>query len=268
MPTTIHRLKITLRSVRPPIWRRIEVRSEIALGELSDLLEAAMGWFGGHLHSFEADDVSYETNDPDEGLYDDAKDESKHLLDEVLATVGSKMRWEYDFGDSWQHEIVVEAIEPAAVDAIYPRCVNGRRACPPEDSGGPSSYAEFLDTRPPTSGVECVDEVDQESVERWHELVAVVGRPEWAADPQVGDSVDETPQDRQEIESVAFLSPTARLVARDEFGKSEEAAFPGRPEFGRIDSREFQPTHDAELGSVIEGETGVGLAGCEQCLSG
>jgi hypothetical protein len=59
-PTTVHRLKVTLRHVTPPVWRRIEVRSNIELSALSDVLEGAMGWYGGHLHAFESNGVTHE----------------------------------------------------------------------------------------------------------------------------------------------------------------------------------------------------------------
>ena len=88
MTATVHRLKVTLRSVKPPIWRRIEVTSDVSLAELSDLLEAAMGWMGGHLHAFEADGVTYERQDPEEGLSRRAEDESEHRLGVVLGEVG------------------------------------------------------------------------------------------------------------------------------------------------------------------------------------
>ncbi len=142
---TVHRLEVTLRSVKPPVWRRIEVDSDTALDELSDLVEAAMGWLGGHLHAFEVDGVVYERADPEEGLSRRARDESEHQLGDVLAETGAKMRWDYDFGDGWQHDVVVEAIEPADPDAAYPRCVGGSRACPPEDCGGPWGYEELLE---------------------------------------------------------------------------------------------------------------------------
>lgn len=142
---TVHRLKVTLRSVKPPIWRRIEIDSEVSLAELSDLLEAAMGWLGGHLHAFEANGVTYESPDPDDGLFRGSKDESDHTLSDVLAEVGTKMRWDYDFGDGWQHAVEVEAIEPADASITYPRCTGGRRACPPDDCGGPWGFEELLE---------------------------------------------------------------------------------------------------------------------------
>lgn len=146
MKATVHRLKVTLRSVKPPIWRRIEVASDVTLAGLSDLLEGAMGWMGGHLHAFEVDGVTYERSDLDDGLLRGAKDENEHRLGEVLGEVGAKMRWDYDFGDGWQHNVVVEAIEPTHPNVEYPRCIAGRRACPPEDCGGPWGFQELLET--------------------------------------------------------------------------------------------------------------------------
>jgi hypothetical protein len=140
---TVHRVKLTLRGIRPPIWRRIEVASDTTLGDLAPVLEAAMGWLGGHLHMFEIDGVTYGTPDPD--WDSDDLDENDYRLGDVLPTVGAKMTWDYDFGDGWQHNVLVEAIEPVAADVLYPRCLAGKRACPPEDCGGPPGYADILE---------------------------------------------------------------------------------------------------------------------------
>jgi hypothetical protein len=139
---TVYQLKVTLRSVKPPVWRRIVVRSNISLGELALVLEAAMGWLGGHLHVFEAEGAWYGSADPDWDSND--LDENEHRLSEVVHTVGSKMRWDYDFGDGWEHDVVVERITDAVPGVEYPLCLAGRRACPPEDCGGPPGYAELL----------------------------------------------------------------------------------------------------------------------------
>jgi hypothetical protein len=141
MPS-VHQLKVTLREVRPPVWRRLAVSSGITLGALSPLLEAALGWEGYHLHVFEIDGRRYGSADPDWDATD--LDERRYRLGRVLPGVGSRMRWKYDFGDGWEHDIVVEAIGPAEAGVTYPRCPAGRRACPPEDCGGPWGYAELL----------------------------------------------------------------------------------------------------------------------------
>lgn len=145
MAATVHRLKITLRSIRPPIWRRIEVESNVTLYELSTVLQAAMGWLGGHLHAYEAGGTTYELPDEDIGFGLRTVDERKARLNKVLPNVGAKMRFDYDFGDGWSHDIIVEAIKPAVADVEYPRCVTGKRACPPDDCGGPWGYGQLLE---------------------------------------------------------------------------------------------------------------------------
>ncbi len=145
MSTTVHRLKVSLATVKPPVWRRIEVASDVTLAELSNLLEAAMGWLGGHLHSFDVDGVNYERPDPDEGLYPGARNEADHQLGDALTEIGAKMRWDYDFGDGWRHTIGLEAIEAVDPAINYPRCFAGRRACPPDDCGGPSGFSDLID---------------------------------------------------------------------------------------------------------------------------
>jgi hypothetical protein len=143
--TNVHRLKVTLRRVRPPVWRRIEVRSSTNLHQLSIELEAAMGWLGGHMHAFDVAGETYQLPSEDDFGRRPTKDERKATVATVLPRPGTKMRWDYDFGDGWEHDILVEAIEPAAPDVVYPRCTAGRRACPPEDCGGPWGYADLLE---------------------------------------------------------------------------------------------------------------------------
>jgi hypothetical protein len=145
-PPSVHRLKITLRGMRPPIWRRIEVPSDVTLFELSAVLDAAMGWLGGHLHAYDADGVIYQLPDGfDSPFGRRAVDERKARLGKVLSTAGAKMTFDYDFGDGWQHDVIVEAIGPVEPNVTYPRCVTGRRACPPEDCGGAWGYGELLE---------------------------------------------------------------------------------------------------------------------------
>jgi len=139
---SVHRLKVTLREVRPPVWRRIEVSSDVTLGQLAALLEAAMGWESYHLHAFEVAGATYGMADVDPPP--DELDEAGYRLSEVLSSAGSKMRWRYDFGDNWEHDVVVEAVGPPEPGVEYPVCLAGRRACPPEDCGGTWGYGELL----------------------------------------------------------------------------------------------------------------------------
>ena len=143
---TVHQLKVTLRGARPPRWRRIIVASSTPLSELAAVLEAAMGWMGGHLHAFDAGDVIYETPGPDGfgGGIRRSVDERTVTVAEVLDAPAATLRWDYDFGDGWEHDVVVEKILLADPALVYPVCVTGRRACPPEDCGGPWGYSELL----------------------------------------------------------------------------------------------------------------------------
>lgn len=143
MAHTVHQLKVTLRGVKPSVWRRIVVRSVLPLGELALILEGAMGWLGGHLHAFDVDGISYGSPDPD--WPSDDLDENQCRLGQVLTAVGDKMRWDYDFGDGWEHNVVVEKIFEAEPGVEYPICLAGKRACPPEDCGGPHGYAQLLE---------------------------------------------------------------------------------------------------------------------------
>lgn len=141
-PVSVHQLRVTLRSVKPPVWRRIVVASDLTLAELAPLLEAAMGWLGGHLHLFDVDGTTYGMPDPDWGT--DDLDERRFRLAEVLSEEGANMRWDYDFGDGWEHNLVVEGVGPPEPGIDYPICLAGRRACPPEDCGGPWGYGRLL----------------------------------------------------------------------------------------------------------------------------
>jgi len=142
---SIYRLKISIRDIRPPVWRRIEIPGDASLGVLHNVLQTAFGWTDSHLHQFEIGDSCFGGADPygGETWGPPVRDEGQARLNEV---VGRRKRflYEYDFGDSWEHEILIEKVLSAEPGATYPRCTAGRRACPPEDCGGPWGYADLL----------------------------------------------------------------------------------------------------------------------------
>lgn len=142
-PTSIHRLKISLKGVRPSIWRRIEVASDITLARLHDAIQDAMGWGDEHLHEFRIGSVKY--GDPWQLQELGGTDERRVRLGQVAPRPKTRFRYLYDFGDSWEHEILVEAIKAPDPAVIYPICIDGRRACPPEDCGGVWGYGFLLD---------------------------------------------------------------------------------------------------------------------------
>jgi hypothetical protein len=146
LPTVLYQFKITLLDVQPAIWRRIQV-DDCSLDKLHEHIQTAMGWLNCHLHRFEIDGERYSDLDPDGDDYGmDFKDETKVLLRSVLPKSGRRTQWmyAYDFGDGWKHEILFEGFPPVDPKKKYPLCVEGERACPPEDCGGPFGYVDFL----------------------------------------------------------------------------------------------------------------------------
>jgi hypothetical protein len=140
----IHSLKVVLEGTDPPVWRRVLVRSHTTLAQLHDIVQRAMGWQDSHLHEFRVGPATYAPSRlSDYGPR--PKDESRARL-ATVAPAGTRFAYEYDFGDGWEHTIDVEKVIPATNGQVYPCCVGGARACPPEDCGGWWGYAELLDT--------------------------------------------------------------------------------------------------------------------------
>lgn len=141
----IYQLKITLLDIAPPIWRRLQVPSTIKLCCLHSALQVGMGWTDSHLHQWERDGKYWGVPDDDELEGDiEVLDESRVPLGKLLMAVGESLRYTYDYGDDWRHEVVLEQILPCD-GPVAPVCVGGERRCPPEDVGGPHGYQEFLE---------------------------------------------------------------------------------------------------------------------------
>ncbi len=140
----LYRLKVTLIDSKPPIWRRLLVRGDTPLAKLHTILQVAMGWYDSHLHTFTVRGNDYAVPDPE--WMSPMRDERKVTLAGLKLTPRSRLRYEYDMGDGWEHEILVEAVTEA--ETARPRratCLNGKRACPPEDVGGTGGYEYFLE---------------------------------------------------------------------------------------------------------------------------
>ncbi len=142
------RVRIDLVGAKPPIWRRLDVRGDVTLDHLHHLLQAAMGWTDSHLHRFtphptaRGRDPWFVTEfDRDEG--EEGTPEESARLDQVLRAKGDVLSYEYDFGDGWEHRIVLESSRVANTDHPVMTCVAGRRLCPPEDVGGIGTWNEL-----------------------------------------------------------------------------------------------------------------------------
>jgi hypothetical protein len=133
-------IKVKLLGVsKPPVWRRLQVRAEMSLDRLHEAIVAAFGWQGYHMHVFSSGAEEFGVPDPELGFID----ERRVSLGELIGGAGDGLRYTYDFGDDWEHEIIVEELLDADPELHYPVLVAAKGACPPEDCGGPWGYAEL-----------------------------------------------------------------------------------------------------------------------------
>lgn len=151
MKNTRYQIKVTLKNIRPPVWRRLLVPADCTMDALHSAIQTAMGWMDGHLYAFHGKNRWLEIPDPD-NMWDAGwssrpkpEDSAKiHLSD--LAKPGEKINYDYDFGDGWEHAILIEkAIETDDIAARKAVCLKGKRACPPENCGGPWGYQRLLE---------------------------------------------------------------------------------------------------------------------------
>jgi hypothetical protein len=144
----IYQIKVTLLGTKPPIWRRLLVPASMTLAKLHDVLQTAMGWAGGHMHEFRTADRHFGMPDPeDRSMGMQVENERSIRLSSVLRRAGAKLIYTYDFGDNWEHAVVLEKLLPAqlSLDLEYPICIDGKLACPPDDCGGIPGYYELIE---------------------------------------------------------------------------------------------------------------------------
>jgi hypothetical protein len=143
---TVHQFKITLDYTNPTIWRRIQLPSEATFWDLHCAINDAMGWEDAHLHEFklgnkrDSQRIGIPMEDDSPWGDDDAIADWDVPIATHFAKRSARCNYMYDFGDGWSHKVELEAIQPREPGVKYPRCLDGARACPPEDCGGPPSY--------------------------------------------------------------------------------------------------------------------------------
>ena len=178
MKTTnqVLRFRVTLNEIRPEVWREIEVPIDYTFWDLHVALQDAIGWQDSHLHLFRvaipgvAEPVEIGIPDPELSAQD-----SECLpgwltpVRGLLRNVGDRATYLYDFGDGWEHDLVLEDLVPRVRGGRYPRCTAGERACPPEDCGGPGGYERLLEI------------IADPKHEEHEEMTAWLGRP-WDAE--------------------------------------------------------------------------------------
>jgi hypothetical protein len=140
-PAPIYQIKVSLRGAKPPIWRRLLVPGDITLNRLHRTILAAFGWHGDHLHAFDTAYGQFGHADRDLGHRSD----TSVTLEQVAPAIKDKIRYTYDFGDDWEHDILIEKTTPADPAVNVPACIGGRRAAPPDDCGGIWGYQHLIE---------------------------------------------------------------------------------------------------------------------------
>lgn len=141
-----YRVRVDLKGTRPPLWRRLELASDLFLNQVHEVIQVAFGWTDSHLHQFGSGPAhygpetehylcSFQVEEGDSGI-----PEEDVRLDEVLGEAGDKLFYDYDFGDGWEHVIRLEAVLPRKISEPKAVCVAGRRDGPAEDCGGVYAY--------------------------------------------------------------------------------------------------------------------------------
>ena len=146
--SNVYQFKITLKEIQPEIWRRIQVPANYSFWDLHVAIQDAMGWLDYHLHQFKI--INPKTGEkeligiPDDEDFEAIISGEKAKISKYFLSSKDKANYEYDFGDGWEHEIVLEEILPATIGIRYPQCIDGDRACPPEDCGGVWGYDNLV----------------------------------------------------------------------------------------------------------------------------
>ncbi|MEI6436215.1 MAG: plasmid pRiA4b ORF-3 family protein [Bacteroidota bacterium] len=146
MTKKLYQIQIALKEIKPKIWRRLLVPSNMLLSDFHSVIQAVMGWYDFHLHQFVQGETYYTVKMADDDYWDEmgSVDYKKMKISDLLSFEKEKINYVYDFGDYWQHQITLEKILPFDVKGKYPVCVAGKMNCPPEDCGGASGYMDLL----------------------------------------------------------------------------------------------------------------------------
>ncbi|MDX2507753.1 MAG: plasmid pRiA4b ORF-3 family protein [Gammaproteobacteria bacterium] len=145
-----YQIKVLLENIKPPIWRRLQVDSRITLEDLHDAIQASMGWLDMHMHQFIDRDNNIYSWFEEAGMMPDMGemtiiDETVVLLSEIMKVEKDWLKYQYDFGDGWNHKVILEKVIPFEKNQFPVVCLKGRRACPPEDCGGVWGYKNMLE---------------------------------------------------------------------------------------------------------------------------
>jgi len=147
MKNQIYQIQIALKDFKPKIWRRLLIPADTLLSDLHKIIQTSMGWTNSHLHQFIKDRTYYTVKVKDDYTWDemDNVDYKRMKISDLLKTEKQKIKYEYDFGDGWEHDVILEKILVRDEKIKYPICIAGKMSCPPEDCGGSWGYADMLE---------------------------------------------------------------------------------------------------------------------------
>lgn len=140
----VYQLRVTIKGISPPIWRKLLVGSSTTLHDLHLIIQAAFGWYNYHLYEFKIGGEYYTDPEQRDDEFREEFDSRRTKLGSLGLGEGSAFSYTYDFGDNWEHSIKVQKVLSSDQYMVLPSCTGGRRNCPPEDCGGPYGYKNVL----------------------------------------------------------------------------------------------------------------------------
>lgn len=179
MAKKTYQIQVVLKGSKPKIWRRLLIDSNILLVDLHRIIQTTMGWTNSHLHIFSDGIVEYS---PKEFEVENAKDSRIVRLDKILKEEKSKINYVYDFGDNWEHDLILEKILPPDNQSQIPKCIAGKRKCPPEDCGGIWGYSDML---------EILKQPDHEEYESYIEWLGYIFDPAYFDKDEINERLRE-----------------------------------------------------------------------------
>jgi hypothetical protein len=142
----LYQIKIQLEEIDPPVWRRVIIPCDMLLSDFHKVIQTIMGWTNSHLHLFEINDTYYQPRIQDDWTWDEKNnvDYKETRVSDLLFNENDQIIYEYDPGDYWIHNILLEKITENPKGTHNPKCIDGQRSCPPENSGGTQGYRSLL----------------------------------------------------------------------------------------------------------------------------
>lgn len=184
MKDKIYQIQIALKGFKPKIWRRLLIPSDLLLSDFHKVIQTSMGWTNSHLHQFIKNKTFYTVKMQDDDFWEemDNVDYKNMKVTDLLKKEKDKIVYEYDFGDGWEHDIILEKILPLDNNTKYPICLTGKMNCPPEDCGGIWGYSDML---------EILKDPDHEEYESYIEWLGEKFDPEYFNKDEVNEFLKE-----------------------------------------------------------------------------